>query len=388
MEVSLFCHPNDIALALDMSELRQRGLSRLVVNVLYHDWTCWSPLSVVHPIRRERGGKSAVALGVDYPAGLAPHVGDPTALGHLLARANDAGLVNDAWTVGLHRDDLMSKGDKGRRAALAIDSFGTSQWSWLCPSAAASLAYLEAHMRDLARAGGFARVVLEGCHYPLLSHGNAHERDLSRLPAALTELLELCFCPSCRAAYADAGLHDDWRQAICAEVRGDAWAETMLGRTIAARLRRTRVLTMLAAMRSTAPALQTAFADQPAIGGHAFRTGQRGQRTLASIHAAAGIDVAAIAEGGTRMVALAYFRTPADVVTHVEAYLQAGVAPSALSVVLRAASPDSDNLGDLREKLRLIGKLGITDVGFYELTQLEVSEWALTRDAIEAAAAA
>ena len=87
-------------------------------------------------------------------------------------------------------------------------------------------------------------------------------------------------------------------------------------------------------------------------------------------------------------MSLAYFRAPDDVVAHVESYLATGVAAENLDVVLRATLPDSETRSDLAEKLRRLAALGVRNVGFYELTQLDAPQWALTQEAIEMAAAA
>src|SRR5262245_7270883 len=103
MRTSLFCHFNEISAALDMAELRRRGLSALTFNVLYHDWVCFAALSNSTPIRRELGGTSAVPVRNDHPLVLRPF-GRTVSFAALDAAAQ-AGLALDAWTVSLHRDD-------------------------------------------------------------------------------------------------------------------------------------------------------------------------------------------------------------------------------------------------------------------------------------------
>ncbi len=385
MEVGLFCHPDDIAARLDLGAFRTSGLRRLIVNVLYHDWACHAPLSSARPLRRERGGVSAVPMHAVYPPGLAPRPCGDSHLAAVMANAADADIAVDAWTVGLHRDDLASACEPD--LSTVVDAFGTRQSSWLCPSSPASMQYLEAHARDIA-AHGFARLVLEGCHYPLLPHGGAHERDLSRLPETVMSQLELCFCKACCARYAAAGVEPEQFAATIRQDVGDTVGHrTGTSLAIVPALRRQRVLELLSAIRAAAPQMDTMFADQPAIAGAAFRTGEPGRRRIADIHAAAGIDPSAIATATSRMLALAYFRSPRDLAEHIEAYLDAGVPASSLTVALRATPPDCDSIADMREKLRLIAALGVDEVAFYELTQMDAADLALTREAIEVAAA-
>lgn len=379
MRVGLFCHLDDIAASLDMRALRERGLTHLAANVLYHDWACWTPLSRHRPLRRERGGVSAVPVGSGHPTTLRP-AARPGAL-DMLDAARDAGIAADAWTVTFHRDDLDAD------APVTVDAFGCRQPAWICPSSDAAAAYLSAHAADIAGTGRFERVVLEGVHFPLLQHGGAHERDLSRLPEPLRRLLEICFCPACMAAFAALGVEpEQWRHDIAAATLGDPAtldADERMDATVA--LRRTRVLALCRGLLAAGHTIE--FADQPAIAGQTFRTGLPTGRDPRDFRATTGIDAAALAEAGARITALAYFRDPAHVAAHVSEYLDRGVPVAQLSVALRPGFPDSTDGTELAEKLRIVRALGIRDIAFYELAQLHHDEWRWTLDAIEVAAA-
>jgi hypothetical protein len=329
-------------------------------------------------LRRERGGVSAVPVGTGHPAALRP-AARPGAL-EALDAARDAGIAADAWTVTFHRDDLDED------APVTTDAFGSRQTSWICPSSDAAEAYLSAHAADIAGTGRFERITLEGVHFPLLQHGGAHERDLSRMPEALRRLLELCFCQACMACLASRGFDpEQWRQDVVAAVRGPATLDGDVRMIATVELRRARVLDLCRRLGRAGHTIECA--DQPAIAGATFRTGLPTGRDPRNFQDTTGIDVAALAAEGVHVTALAYFRDPAHVAAHVAGYLERGVPPSHLSVALRPGFPDTEDGADLAEKLRIVRGLGIRDIAFYELAQLHPEEWRWTLDAIEKAAA-
>jgi hypothetical protein len=388
MRTSLFCHLDDIAAGLDMRALRQRGVTALTANVLYHDWVCFAPMSQVTPLHREAGGVSDVPVRGDHPQALRP--AERRRGTAILAAAADAGLALDAWTVSLHRDDLARRFDAPESPSPAsdlvtTDAFGGFAPWWVCPSSEDAARYLEAHLADIA-AAGLTRTVLEGCHYPLLQHGSAHERDLARLPAALRRLLEICFCPACLSRMAAAGLDAEaWRADVAAAVRSDAGhlaGDPRLAATGA--LRRARITELFVRLRAAHPGLDLVCADQPAIAGAVFRTGLPSAEGRGEADATVGFDLAALAAAGIRIMCLAYFRGIADVVRHVSFYLQAGIPAAMLSVALRPGHPDCIDAADLVAKARAIRALGVTDLAFYELTQLQPAELDHALAAIEA----
>lgn len=388
MHVSLFCHPDDIAADLDLATLKRSGLSRLIVNVLYHDWSCWAPLSRRTPFRREFGGASAVPVGNGHPAGLRP--AQRGAATTIAGNAREHGLETDAWTVALHRDDLARRPEAASSRLLTVDAFGTQLATWACPSSIEAENYLQAHLGDIAGTGDFRRIVIEGGHYPLLQHGGAHERDLSRIPSPLGALLELCFCSACQNAMVAAG-HDPekLRADVAQAVRADAATMTADPRLSAMRdLRRRRISDLFAKMQVAVPDHELICADQPAIAGVTFRTGSKSVHNRRDLHASVGFDVAHLASSGVKIMCLAYFRSPDDVAEHIRAYLDEGIPASRLVVALRPGYPDNYNLADLTGKVAVLRDLGIEDVAFYELTQLDPVEWNYARAAIELAAAA
>jgi hypothetical protein len=325
-------------------------------------------------------------VGAGHPQALRPaHQPGEAAV---VARARQAGLQIDAWTVTLHRDDLARQEPAAHLSF--IDAFGERLGSWVCPSSQEAAAYLLAHVSDLHAAGHYGRIVVEGCHYPLLQHGGAHERDLSHLDDAARRLLELCFCDACMERLAGAG-HDaeGWRAAVAGALIADPGrlaGDPRLAAVVA--LRRRRVVELLARMREAAPAHDLFWADQPAIAGHTFRTGTRSPLGTEEVRATVGLDLAALAAAGIKIMCLAYFRSTADVAAHVASYIQAGVAPSMLAVALRPGPPDSSDLESLAEKLDVVRRHGVEDVAFYELSQMDGEGWGRTLAAIPLAAAA
>lgn len=308
-----------------------------------------------------------------------------------MARARDHGLAADAWTVTLHRDDLARAIAVGASPQpLSVDAFGTQLTSWVCPSSHEAESYLQAHLSDIAATGAVRGVVIEGCHYPLLQHGGAHERDLSRLASPLSTLLELCFCDACRKELAKAG-HDpeEWRTNVARAVHGDASTLTTDARlSIIRAARRRRVSELFVRMQAAAPDQELICADQPAIAGMTFRTGSKSGKNRSDLHASVGFDLARLASSGIKIMSLAYFRSPEHIEEHVATYLDAGIPASRLAVVLRPGHPDSSSIADLTNKITLLRNLGIEDLAFYELAQLDPQEWDRARAAIELAAAA
>ena len=389
MRTSLFCHLDDVAAALDIAALRERGLTALLANVLYHDWVCFAPMSRSSPLRREAGGTCAVPVQSTHPDALRP-AERPAGLSAIDA-AKRAGLAVDAWTVSLHRDDLarMTAGSPSPASRLVVrDAFGSCSRWWVCPSSDAAAAYLDAHLADIASAG-FDRVVVEGCHYPLLQHGGAHERDLSRLAPSLRRLLEICFCPACQERMMAEGFDPEaWRADVSEAVLGDASkldGDPRLAMTAA--MRRRRVTELFARLRASHPGLALICADQPAIAGSVFRTGLPSGEGGSALHDTVGFELAALANAGVRIMCLAYFRSVTDVARHVSSYLEAGIPAELLSVALRPGDPDCADAADLIAKVSAVLALGIEDVAFYELTQLEARELENALLAIEAMAA-
>lgn len=394
MRASLFCHLDDIAAALDMAELRDRGLSALIANVVYHDWVCWAPMSRQAPLRREMGGASAVPVRANHPPALRPK---ERAAGSLttLAAARDAGLAVDAWTVSLHRDDLGrtpapdERLDRSAADLAFADAFGSRLSSWICPSSDEAAAYLDAHVADI-QAMNFARLIVEGCHYPMLQHGGAHERDLSRLSPHVRCLLEICFCRACMDRMTSAGLDaETWRSDVAAAITaGSADALTDERLRITERLRRRRMSDLFRMLSSSKGGFDIVCADQPVIAGSVFRTGQRSDVDRREIHASVGLNLAALARAGIAIMSLAYFRSLSDIIEHVSHYLSEGIPADRLSVALRPGYPDNADANGLAEKVRAVHALGVRDIAFYELTQLTPEEWQFALKGIEVAAAA
>ena len=178
-----------------------------------------------------------------------------------------------------------------------------------------------------------------------------------------------------------------WRTEVCAAVLGDAARlddDPRLAVTTAFRQRRvTELFTRLNEMH---PKLALVCADQPAIAGSVFRTGERSGEDRGAIARRVGLDLPALAAAGIGIMCLAYLRSREEVVQHVSSYLDAGIPAAMLSVALRPGHPDCHDAADLIAKVRAIRVLGIDDIVFYEFTQLESRELEYAMLAIEALA--
>jgi hypothetical protein len=147
------------------------------------------------------------------------------------------------------------------------------------------------------------------------------------------------------------------------------------------------VTELYAAIAAAVPNLKLLCADQPVIGGSTFRTGKLPDVEPKETRAAVGLDLATLAERGVMVACLAYLRAVSDVVTFVESYLELGIPPGRLCVGLRPGAPDCNSADDLIAKARAVRELGIDDLAFYELTQLDASELESALSAAEAMAA-
>lgn len=370
-EFGLFAYPWDF----DEASLRRRlelvvslGVGRLVLAALYHDGRQLSP-GGPRRIAWVRGGQSYVPVRAErYPDGLAPQPAT-AALGfaEIAAAARELGLEVEAWTVSLHRDDLVANPDPA--LPRIANAFGEHQLAWLCPSAPAVGDYLRAHVEDLAEAGADA-VVLEGCYYPPLAHGYHHESHFDALGGRTAWLLSLCFCDACRALVAGidvAAVRDEIDRALAGDGNEDLTSLAQLEPELRGlALARCDAVTALVARLAVGP-VPIRYADQAVIAGPIFRTGCAGPSPAAFAGWRFGLDYAGLGEHAEAVVALGYLADLAELRGHLDAYEELGVPSGRLDVALRPLTPDSSGAAALADKIRLARAAGARRVDFYNL---------------------
>ncbi|MEU1041246.1 hypothetical protein ACFYP4_32420 [Streptomyces sp. NPDC005551] len=201
-----------------------------------------------------------------YPAGdWAP--GD--AYGEAAAALADAGLDVHTWVVLAHNSRL---GEEFPDTSV-VNAYG-DRYPWApCIAQTDTRAYLADLAVEAAVRPGAAGTELESLGWYGLAHLHAHDKTAGvDLGEAGQYLMSLCFCPACRAGYAELGLDPDdtgaavrralepvWR----GETPGGGWegVEKLLGAELAAATRawrdsvaRSLQSETVAAVRAAAPA--------------------------------------------------------------------------------------------------------------------------------------
>jgi hypothetical protein len=123
-------------------------------------------------------------------------------LRELVRRRDTGGLKVCCWTVCLHntRLGLLHPG------AVTRNAFGDPNYYNLCPSNSDARAYVCALVADLTHAYRPDIVELESPCFMGFAHEFHHEKDGVGLTAEDDFFLSLCFCESCRARAAAAGV--------------------------------------------------------------------------------------------------------------------------------------------------------------------------------------
>jgi hypothetical protein len=117
----------------------------------------------------------------------------------------DAGLPVTAWVVVTHNETYAA----AHPDQTVRNAFGDSYPWALCCANPAVREYASTTAAEIASLACVDKVELEACGWYGFEHLSAH--DKTGTPAGW--LLDLCFCPSCRVAYAAAGIDPDAAQA-------------------------------------------------------------------------------------------------------------------------------------------------------------------------------
>jgi hypothetical protein len=118
-------------------------------------------------------------------------------------RLSHEGLGVDGWIVLTHNDDL----NDASRELLVRNAYGESYSYALCPRNDDVRAYCRTLVEQVVEVGGLRGVVLEACGPMGLDHSGTHDKvALAQWSAIERQLLSICFCPACEAAFSDIGI--------------------------------------------------------------------------------------------------------------------------------------------------------------------------------------
>jgi hypothetical protein len=113
------------------------------------------------------------------------------------------GLGVDGWIVLTHRDDI----DDASRDLLVRNAYGEPYSYALCPRDDDVREYCRTLVQEVLRVGGLRGVVLEACGPMGLDHGGAHDKvAMAQWSPIERQLLSICFCRACEAAFSDLGV--------------------------------------------------------------------------------------------------------------------------------------------------------------------------------------
>ncbi|HEY3612639.1 MAG TPA: hypothetical protein VGK92_02990 [Gaiellales bacterium] len=407
MRTSAFCFASDLAdeglePALDAIQGRA-GLGGVTMAAAYHASRDLFPHARTRRLRYQPGGEiffrpdparwRGLALQ-PRPSALARD-GDP--LAELVAAAAPRDLGVQAWTVFLHVDWT----EDGDPRFAERTCFGDPCLTELCPANPDVRAYAVALAGDIA-AHGVGSVLAESLHHHPLEHGAHHERYFVELGAEARLLLGLCFCEHCLASAARRGADPaELRRRACDEVSGAFAGEggqeqrelayedaaLLLGGQLGALLE-ARSETVTTLVRDVAAATAAAGARLELLDGSGaakgYATGRPEGDAAPSIAWRLGVDVAACAQAGAAIGAIAYAADPARVALDLAAYRAlAGEAP--LVAAMRPVAPDCTTAANLAEKLTVARDAGVERVDIYHYGFAPLSALDRVREALELA---
>ncbi|MFD2055778.1 hypothetical protein ACFSQT_22760 [Mesorhizobium calcicola] len=213
MQLSMWTYPwdvQDLGFETVEDDLRNRaGLNTISLATSYHAGRFLQPRS---PRRKAYFPEDGTIYFKPTPsrwAGLAiqPKVADVIAeggdvLGELIRRRDAGGLTVSCWTVCLHNTRLGMLHPQ----AVTRNAFGDPNYYNLCPSHPDARAYVRALVEDLSHSYNPDRIELESPSFMGFAHEYHHEKDGVGLTPEDEFLLSLCFCPSCLARAAAAGV--------------------------------------------------------------------------------------------------------------------------------------------------------------------------------------
>ena len=204
-----------------LGELRGRaGLTSISLASSYHAGRFLQPRSPKRKAYFPEDGTIYFRPTASRWEGLAiqPKVADLIAdggdvLGELVRRRDAGGLSVCCWTVCLHNTRLGML----HPGAVTRNAFGDPNYYNLCPSNPDARAYVATLVADLTHSYRPDVVELESPSFMGFAHEFHHEKDGVGLTAEDDFALSLCFCESCRARAAKAGVDTEAARKIVAQ---------------------------------------------------------------------------------------------------------------------------------------------------------------------------
>jgi len=303
------------------------------------------------------------------------------------------GAALHAWLVCLHdvpagatRPDLVQR-----------NMFDDPLRTELCPANPSVRAYLSALVADLTRYGCDS-LIAESLHYHPFRHGYHHERCFVELDAVTEFLLGLCFCEHCTGWASSSGVDVDAVRRACLAAAeraliGEGHASppepirdeigALAGGEMAGflRMREDVVSTLVAELVAGSGGMRFCYQD-PTGSVKGYATGEPQGGPAVDTGWQFGIDATRIGASVPEYRMLGYARDPGRLEREVRS-VRRRVGTTPLSCVLRPAPPDADGAQDIRDKLAVLGSLGVADVGFYHYGLLPRSRLAHVAAALD-----
>ncbi|MER8619922.1 hypothetical protein NKG99_24300 [Mesorhizobium sp. M1409] len=212
-QLSMWTYPWDIQdLGLETVErdlIERAGLNMISIATSYHAGRFLQPRSQRRKAYFPEDGTIYFKPTAARWGSLAmqPKVADVTTeggdvLGNLIRRRDAGGLGVSCWTVCLHNTRLGMLHPQ----AVTRNAFGDANYYNLCPSHPDARAYVRALVADISHSYRPDRIELESPSFMGFAHEYHHEKDGVGLTPEDDFLLSLCFCPSCLARAASAGV--------------------------------------------------------------------------------------------------------------------------------------------------------------------------------------
>jgi hypothetical protein len=213
MQLSMWTYPWDVQdLGHDTveRELTERaGLDTISLATSYHAGRFLQPRSPRRKAYFPEDGTIYFRPDAALWEGLAiqPKLADVIAEGgdvlrELVGRRDKGGMKVSCWTVCLHNTRLGML----HPHAVTRNAFGDPNYYNLCPSNPDVRAYVRVMVQDISGNYRPDRIELESPSFMGFAHEYHHEKDGVGLTPEDDFLLSLCFCPSCLARSAKAGV--------------------------------------------------------------------------------------------------------------------------------------------------------------------------------------
>ncbi len=392
MQATMWTYPwdvQDLGFETVAAELRDRaGLTGVSLAASYHAGRFLQPRS---PVRTTYFPEDGTVYFRPDPkrwdgSRLKPRMAAIVERGDVLRQFVEArertGLAVSAWTVCLHNMRLGTLHPE----ATVRNAFGESAPFALCPSHPDARAYVTALVEDLTHGYRPDAVELETPGFLPFAHGYHHEKDGVGLTAEDDFLLSLCFCASCLAGAAKAGVDG---------VRAQATARTLIVESLARAVPAPRWPDFPAAGLD-------ALAGHPALAAYARWRAEPVTSLVAEVRARAhpdsriyvidiregwlgGADAAALGRVSDGMVVCAYDMDAAATADAVAA-VRAALGPDRhVSAGFRVFHPEMAGPADLAARAAAARRAGADALNFYNYGLIPAARLDWVRAAVDGA---